>query len=173
MICVLYAASLGGTASVVGDRGYILDESNLEILALQSTDSCLTACAGALYEYFNSLETVLLGSSCSCLGSGLSSERSRLLGASETETACGSPRDSVALHICNSNDSVVEGGLDMNLSLLDILSLTTATDSRLLLRLSHSSYPPYFFLLAMVFTGPLRVLAFVLVLCPLTGRPLL
>ena len=33
--------------------------------------------------------------------------------------------------------------------------------------------PYYFFLFAIVLAGPLRVLAFVFVLCPLTGRPFL
>ena len=36
-----------------------------------------------------------------------------------------------------------------------------------------SDIPPYFFLFAIVFLGPFLVRAFVLVFCPLTGRPFL
>ena len=86
------------------------------------------------------------------------------LPADEAESAGRCPRNSIALHICNSYDSVVKSRLDMNLSLFNVLSFTTTTNSSLLLSLSHCSHPPYFFLLAIVFTGPLRVLALVFVL---------
>ena len=67
----------------MGDRGNVLDKSYLEILALERTDSSLTACTRSLYEYLNDLEAMLLSGSCSCLGSGLSGEGSALLGAAE------------------------------------------------------------------------------------------
>jgi hypothetical protein len=51
----------------------------------------------------------------------------------------------------------------MNLTLFNVFTLTALSDY--LFSLCCHSYPftPYFFLLAMVFAGPLRVLALVLV----------
>jgi len=53
----------------------------------------------------------------------------------------------------------------MHGALFDRLALTTALDN-FLYCFSHLHIPPYFFLFAMVFFGPLRVRALVLVLWP-------
>ncbi len=60
----------------------------------------------------------------------------------------------------------------MDLALLDVLLFTTTADDLLAFYLlAIFDFPPYFFLLAMVFVGPLRVRALVLLRWPRTGRP--
>ena len=60
----------------------------------------------------------------------------------------------------------------MDGALLNVLAFTASSDN-LLLGVSHSdSSLPYFFLLATVRLGPLRVRALVLDRWPRTGRPL-
>ena len=103
------------------------------------------------------------------LGSGLSrglgSERSGLLGTTEAQSAGGSPGQGVAVGVGHGDHGVVKGRADMHGALFDRLALTTALDN-FLYCFSHLHIPPYFFLFAMVFFGPLRVRALVLVLWP-------
>ena len=81
----------------------------------------------------------------------------------------------IALYVGDGHDGIVEGGLDMSRATFDIFASHGVCEwlFSLLLLPSQLSLPDYFFLLAIVFFGPLRVLALVLVRCPLTGRPLL
>ena len=51
----------------------------------------------------------------------------------------------------------------MNGALLNIFALAAALDNFLAVALAIIQFPPYFFLFAMVFFGPLRVRALVLV----------
>ena len=60
----------------MGDRGNILDKLYLKILALERTDSSLTAGTGSLNEHLNDLQAMLLGSSCSSFSSSLSGKGS-------------------------------------------------------------------------------------------------
>ena len=71
-------------------------------------------------------------------------------------------------------DGVVECRLNVYSAVFNVLTFSAATNNNLLafLLCPKRNTLPYFFLFAMVFTGPLRVLAFVLVRWPLTGRPL-
>ncbi len=58
---------------------------------------------------------------------------------------------------------VVEGRTDVSLTTFDVLLFAATADNLLaVLAACHSILPPYFFLLAMVFLGPLRVRALVL-----------
>ena len=66
---------------------------------------------------------------------------------------------------------VVERGTDMCRTCFYVFALATALNNFLSSFSSHLHIPPYFFLLAMVFLGPLRVRALVLVRWPWTGRP--
>ena len=115
-----------------------------------------------------------LGSS---LCGGLGSEGSALAGTTEVQTAGAGPRNGVALSIRNGNNRVVKGTLDVGSAALDVIALTIfgADSAFLAAALVAISVPPYgyFFLLATVRFGPLRVRALVLVRCPLTGRPFL
>lgn len=112
----------------MGNGGYILDKSNLKTYSLESSDSSFSSCAGALNVNLDSLKTVLHSSSCSSFSSSLSSERSGLLGSSETESAGGRPRKCVALSIGDGYDCVVESGLDMNSAIFNVLTFTTSSD---------------------------------------------
>ena len=71
----------------------------------------------------------------------------------------------VAVGVGHGDHGVVKGRADMHGALFDRLALTTALDN-FLYCFSHLHIPPYFFLFAMVFFGPLRVRALVLVLWP-------
>ena len=67
--------------------------------------------------------------------------------------------------ILPNNDCVIEGGLDMSRTAFNIFAFTTLTCSGTFFACSFCSHsntsPTYFFLLAIVFFGPLRVRAFV------------
>ena len=90
------------------------------------------------------------------------------------QAAGGGPGKGIALHIGNGDHGVVERGADMHGAPFNVLSLTAfCPRAAFRFRLSHKSFPPYFFLLAMVRLGPLRVRAFVLERWPRTGRPFL
>ena len=77
--------------------GDILDGDDFQTSGLECTDSGLTALTGTLNEDFHSLQTTgvnrsLRGSFCS----GLGSEGGRLTGATEAQSAGGSPGQGVA-----------------------------------------------------------------------------
>ena len=57
---LLYSTTLGRTAAVVRDRGYVLDHRNLEAGSLQCTDRSLTAGTRALNINLNRLQACLL-----------------------------------------------------------------------------------------------------------------
>ena len=145
------------------NRGNVFDHGYLKTGGLQGSDGCLSALSRTLYINLNILHAMLHGCSCSCLGSGLRRERSGLFGASESQLACASPRNSVALCIGNSNNCVVECRLDMRCASFDMLTLATTANNLLsTFWFCHNTVPPYFFLLAIVLRGPLRVRALVL-----------
>ena len=114
------------------DGGNVFDHGDLETCGLQSADSRLTTLTGTLDKDLNALHAVLHRSLSGCLCSALSSEGSGLTGTAEAELACGRPRDSVALCVGYSNDSVIKGRLDMRRAFFDVLSLTAAADRSLL-----------------------------------------
>jgi hypothetical protein len=79
-----------------------------------------------------------------------------------------------AVHVGNGYDGVVEAGLNMSRTAFNILAFAAAAGGwsfPVALAMLVSSLP-FTFSVAMVFLGPLRVRAFVLVRCPRTGRPL-
>ena len=144
--------------------GDVLDHVDLEASGLQSADSGFTALAGALDVHFDGLQAMLHSSLGSRLGSHLSGEGSGLSGTAEAQTTGGSPGQSIALEVGDGNHGVVEGGADMRGTLLDVLTLAASLDDLLSSSgFSHDISLLYFFLLAMVFLGPLRVRALVLV----------
>ena len=148
------------------DRSNVLDELNLKTCSLERADSRLTTLTRTLYENLNGLKTVLHSRLCSNISRSLSSKRSGLSRTSETKSSCGCPRKSVALKVGDGYDGVIERRLNVSRAVLNVLALT-ASANNLFLSLCHFSKLPlsvdYFFLFAMVFLGPLRVLALVLV----------
>ncbi len=154
----------------------IFNHVYFQTCCLQCTNSSFTSCARSFNKYFYRFQSMDHGSFCSCFCSGLCCERSRFSGTSESESACTCPGNCVALSVCNSNNGIVKGRLDMSSAALNIFTFTTSWCGGFLtvVNFSHFSISlPYFFLLAIVFFGPFLVRALVLVLCPLTGRPCL
>ena len=155
----------------MGNRSNVLDHLHFQTNGLQCTDRSFTAGSRTLYVYFYRLQTVFHCCLCCGFSSCLCSERSRLSGAAEAQSARACPRNGVALCVGDGYDGVVECGLNVYSTVFNVLTLSAAANNNLSAVPKRNTLP-YFFLFAMVFTGPLRVLAFVLVRCPLTGRPL-
>ena len=139
----------------------------IDACGLQSTDSSFTSLAGALDVNFDGLQVAVFDRSLSSgLSSSLSGEGGGLTGTTEAQTTGGSPGQGIAFQVSDGNHGVVERGADMCRTLFYVLALATALNNLLSSFSSHLHIPPYFFLLAMVFLGPLRVRALVLVRWP-------
>ena len=128
----------------MGNGSYVFDHSDLKSNRLQCADSGLTSCAGTLNVHFHRLESVLQSSLCCGFGSGLCCKGSGLSGTLKAKFSGGCPRNGIAFHVGNGYDRVVKSRLNVNRTFFNILSVAA--------------------LFAMVFAGPLRVLALVLVL---------
>ena len=153
---------------------HVSNRENFEARILDSTDSGFTTATCALdadiYLAHTEVES-LVGSDFS---GELGSERSALAGALETGVTRRTPSNHVATSIGDRNDCIVEGSehagdaLDVNalLALLDLFFCSSSDrsfgsgSSFLNFFFSHDE-SPYFFLLATVFLGPLRVRALV------------
>src|SRR6476619_6257848 len=160
------AAALRGTAAVVRLRRHIADRAHLEAGGLERTDRGLAARARTLDEDVDLLQAVLLRLAGGVLGSHLRRERRGLARALEAHVAGGRPADHVALRVGDRDDRVVERALDVGLAHRDVLLLLAADLLRACARLAclrWHYFLPAFFLPAMVFFGPLRVRALVLV----------
>ena len=164
LLVSLNATALGRTAAIVRNGSYVLDHRDLQASGLERTDGGFTALTGALDVDFYALEAAVFHSSlCSGLSDHLRGVGSGLSAAAESEAAGGSPGQCVAIGVGDGHHGVIEGRADMHGALFNYLALTTALDY-FLNSLCHLHIPPYFFLFAMVFFGPLRVRALVLVL---------
>ena len=108
----------------MGDRSHVLDEGNVQTGALQCTDGGFTTGTRALYKDLNGAKAMLHSGLCCGLGSHLRCEGSALPAAAEAEADCGCPGYSIAVHIGNSNHSVVEGGTNVSCTALNVLFLT-------------------------------------------------
>ena len=158
----------------MGNGGDVLDHGDLQTSSLQRTNGSFTALAGALYINFYALQAMLHSSLGSHLSGGLGSKGSGLTGATETEAAGRSPGQCVALRIGQSDDGIIEAGLDMAAPRsMFFFSRRRRITAFFATCLAIFDFPPYFFLFAMVLAGPLRVRALVLVRWPRTGRPFL
>ena len=147
----------------MGDGSHVLDEGDFQTGGLKRTDSGLTASAGALDVDLNGLHAMLDSDLGSSLGCRLSCKRSALAAAAEVQGAGGAPGHCITLQVGDSNDSIVEGRLDVSLTSSNVLALFPLhADICALLGVictCHFSNPPYFFLLATVRFGPLQVRA--------------
>src|SRR5579875_2722721 len=161
------STTLGRAAAVVRLRGDIGDRADLEPGRLQRPDRGLATRARALDEHVDLLQAVLLGLARRVLGSHLGGERRRLARALEAHVAGRGPADHVAHRVGDRDDRVVERALDVGLAHGDVLLLFAADLLRAragsLACLGRHYFLPAFFLPAMVFFGPLRVRALVLV----------
>src|SRR4051812_17422291 len=119
-------APLGRPAAVVRLRGDVGDGADLEAGCLQRTDRGLTPGAGALDEDVDLLHAVLGRLAGAVLGGHLRGERRGLARALETDVACGGPRDHGTGRVGDRHDGVVEGALDVRVSVRDVLLLLAA-----------------------------------------------
>ena len=110
---LLYSSALRRTASVMRDRSYVFDKSNVESCCLESTNSSFASVAGTLYINFYSLHAVFHSALSCCFCCCLSCIGSILTGALEALSAGRRPCYCVALYVSDCNDSVVEGRADV------------------------------------------------------------
>ena len=111
--------------------GDVLNHNNFQASGLEGADSGLTTLTGALDVDLNGLQAVLLGSIGGSLSSALCGKGSGLTGATEAQTAGGSPGQSVTLQVGDGHHGVVERGADMSSALLNYLALSAALDNLL------------------------------------------
>src|SRR5215475_11989028 len=115
-------ATLGRTASVVRLRGDIGDRPDLESRRGQRTDGGLPAGARTLDINVDLAHAVLHRAAGGGLSGQLRGERGRLARALETDLAGGGPRNHGTGRVRDGHDRVVEGALDVGLSVGDVLS---------------------------------------------------
>ena len=147
----------------MGNGGNIFDHADLQAGTLQRTNRSLTAGARALNIDFYALHSMIDRNSCCSFSCSLCCEGGGFSGAAEAQLTGARPGNCIALGIGNRYNRIIKCGLNMCRAAVDVLALTASADG-------CSSFcaailkplPTYFFLLAMVFLGPLRVLAFVL-----------
>ena len=117
----LYSSALGGTAAVVRNGSYVLDEGDVEACGLKCADCCFTSVAGTLNVNFYSLHAVIDCAFCCCFCCSLCCVRGVLSGALEALSTGGRPCDGVALYVSDSYDCVVESRADVCVTCFDIL----------------------------------------------------
>ena len=98
------------------DWGYVSDGAYLESQDTKCSDGAFATYTRSLYKDIDFPESRVHSLLSSCLTSCLSSVRSRLLCTSESESTCRSPGNCIARKVSESNDSIVEGCLDVDIS---------------------------------------------------------
>ena len=91
----------------------------------------IAAGSRTLYVYFYRLQTVFHCCLCCGFSSCLCSERSRLSGATEAQSARACPRNGVALCVGDGYDGVVECGLNVYSTVFNVLTLSAAANNNL------------------------------------------
>ncbi len=108
----------------VGDHG------DFQIACAQRADGGFSACAGALHENFDAAKAVFFCRFRRRFARLLRRKRGTLSGTFETEAARARPGDRVAAHIGNGNQSIVERGLDVNLTFINFFKLFAPSGCR-------------------------------------------
>ena len=158
----LYSSAFRRTAAVMRNRSHVFNGFHFQACSLQSTDGSFTAGTGALYENFNSLQTMFHSSLGSLFSCHLGCKRGALTRTTEAHAAGRCPAQDTAVQVGDRNDRVIKGGANMCHTSFYILAyFPFVTDNFFP---SHSSNPSlnYFFAPA-AFFGPLRVRALFLV----------
>src|SRR3954469_2290058 len=119
-------APLGRTASVVRLRGDVGNGAHLEAGGLQRPDRGLAAGTWALDEHVDLLHAVLGGLAGGALGGHLRGERGGLTGALEAHVTTRRPRDHGTGRVRDRDDGVVEGALDVRVTVRNILLFLAA-----------------------------------------------
>src|SRR5690349_4610665 len=128
----LDAAPLGRAAAVVRVGGDVGDGADLETGGLQRADGLLAPGARTLHIDLDLAHAVLHGALGGAIGGQGSGVRRALAGALESGDAGRAPADDRTAEVGDRDDRVVEGGLDMNVPLGDVLALAPALFGRLL-----------------------------------------
>src|SRR5689334_13457150 len=119
-------APLGRAAAVVRLGGDVGDGADLEAGGLQRADRGLPAGARALHEHVDLLHAVLGGLAGGALRGHLGGERRRLARALEPDVPGRGPGDHRAGGVGDRDDRVVEGALDVRVTVRDVLLLAAA-----------------------------------------------
>ena len=143
----------------MGNWGDGLDARHLDADVLDGPDGRLATGSGATNHYVDLADTVFHGPPGALLSRHLGGKRRRLAGPFETDVAGRGPGQGVPTLIRNGDDRVVEGTLDVNDPVRDVLPFLLTGTSTPGSRLRH--YFVTCFLLATVLRGPLRVRALV------------
>ena len=169
-LSVLYSSSFRRTTTIVRQRSYINDFSNLNSGSVNCSDSRLTSVTRTLHVCFHLSQAKIIRHLCAILGSHLGCIRSVLLRTSKSHLTCRRPRDNLAFAVCQRNDNVVEGRMNVQLSISVHLYISFFSCDCFFCHINNY-YLVAFFLFATVFFLPLRVRALFFVLWPRTGRP--
>lgn len=102
-------------------RSIVSDGVDLQANSLKSADCGLAAGAGALDDYVNFAEAVILSSLCSLLRGNLRSKRRRFTGTLESDVSAGRPRKQSAALVGDAHNGVVERREDVSDTAADIL----------------------------------------------------
>src|SRR4051812_4080430 len=117
------AAPLGRAASVVRDGRDVGDRADLEAGGLEGADRLLAAGAGAFHVDLDLAHAVLHRATRRTVRRQGGGVWRALPGALEPGDPCRTPRDDVADLVGDRHDRVVEGRLDVDVSLRNVLSL--------------------------------------------------
>src|SRR4051795_4258169 len=98
------ATALGRAATVVRDRGDVLDRADLEAGRLQAPDGGLAAGTGTLHEHVDLAHAVLHRLAGGVLGSHLGGERGGLAGALEPDVPSTGPGDDRTVRVADRHD---------------------------------------------------------------------
>ena len=109
----------------------VFDKCYIQTCCLQGTDCSFTTAAGAFYENFNCLQTVIGSSFCSCICSHLCCIGCGFSGTSKAQLTSTCPGKRIPCCVSNCNDCIIESGLDMSLATF-YFSFITASASRCL-----------------------------------------
>src|SRR5689334_6601122 len=115
------ATALGRPATVVGDRGDVADDADLEAGRLQRAQRRLATRPGTVDVDLHVAHPVLLRLSRRLLRRQLRGERRRLARALEPARAGARPGDDVPGHVRDRHDRVVERRADVRDAGLDVL----------------------------------------------------
>ena len=114
LIGLLDSTFLLGAATVVGQRGDVLDGLYSEPGSLQGTDGRLPSRTWTFDADFDLGDAVFFGLVGASFSGALGSERSTFAGAFETNGASGAPANSVAVDVGDGNNGIVEGSINVS-----------------------------------------------------------
>ncbi len=144
-------------------RSYVNDFCNFNTSTVDSSNSRLTTVTRTLHVCLYLSQTKIVGNFSTILSSHLCCIRSVLLRTSKTHLSGRRPRDDLTFAVCQRNNNVVKGRVNMQLSISVNLYISLFCCNCFFCHINNY-YLVAFFLLATVFFLPLRVRALFFVL---------